>query len=542
MIRAIVIATCACAAAAGVAHADDIVAGAVIKVDPANHEIYVNIGRARGLSDGVAVRLKRPIALHDPTTRKRVDDWIPIGAATITEAGARMSRAVVGELAAAVKIGDVAEVYVEAATEPEPGGPPQARQLPEPEPEPVTVPEPATATAPEAPTIDPVQREVLAVFAAQSGASLDARIAAWERYQSAHPDGPYGDAIEADLTELRALREAMAPPEATIRDRARVHLDHVAPTHTALGKDVPLVFVIDRPEQVASGWLHYRTAGAHTYHRVLMRREHGIYLRGAVPAAAVTGPVEYFVEVTAPDGTGGVAEATPAVPHRVDLPPATIADRFGGERGRTELTLSMVYLDFANLDGRDGTRTDRELFAEADVHYRMSGLLQAIGAGYGVFTGEGGADTQWTMDNPAPKTGFNYGYAEAEVGTEGRIPTGFALQAMAGVGRGGFELGVEARARIGAADGTNLTALARNIAEIGFLSELRLGTRPRPKLPIGVAVGVLDQPAGGDLAVRLGVDAGYQIGPVAPTLRVSWQGRSIDHGGVGGGLALAFRW
>ena len=43
-------------------------------------------------------------------------------------------------------------------------------------------------------------------------------------------------------------------------------------------------------------------------------------------------------------------------------------------------------------------------------------------------------------------------------------------------------------------------------------------------------------------AVRLGIDAGYVIGPVAPTLRVSWQGRSINHGGVGGGLALAFRW
>jgi hypothetical protein len=383
------------------------------------------------------------------------------------------------------------------------------------------------------------------VFAAQSGASLDARIAAWERFQSAHADSPYADAIEADLVQLRSLRETIAPDAAGVGDELHVGFGHHAPTRTEPGVAVPLVLVIDHPEQVASGWLHYRTAGARTYRRTLMRREHGIYLRGAIPAEAVTaGAVEYFVEATTPEGTGGAVAGAPARPNRVEIDKATIADGFDEDRGRTELTLSVVYLDFANLDRRSGNRTDREVFAEADVKYHTRGAIRSIGAGYGVFAGEGGADARWMpgAGNPPPKTGFNYGYAEVEVGAGRRLPLALAGRVMAGVGKTGFEVGFEVRGRVGDDRGTNLTALARNIAEIGFLSELRLETWPREKLPIGVAVGVLDQPAGDDLGVRLGVDAGYVIGPVAPTLKVSWQGRSINHGGIGGGLALAFRW
>jgi hypothetical protein len=517
------------------ARADSILSGSIIKVD--HQEIYINVGRARGLDDGAELRLKRKVSLRHPITRKPVQDWIPIGAATITQAGDRMSRAVIGELVGAVKVGDLAEAYVvEDVAEP-------------PAPAPAPTPPPAPEPTPESP-IDRATRDVLAAFAALSGASLDARIATWERYQSTHPDSPFRAAVDTDLSQLRALRETIAPdPTRITRDAAPVAISHAAPTRTAPATAVPLVFVIDQPALVASGWLHYRAAGERTYRRVLLRREHDRYLRGAIPAAAVQlGAVEYFVEITTPRGDGGVAVATPEQPRRVAIDPPTIANRFEARPGRTELTLSFMYLDFANLDRRDGDRTDREYFAELDVRYRLAepgrgGLFKAIGAGYGVFAGKGGSDSVWLPDEPIPSTGFNYGYADVEIGgAAGRIPIALAGRVMAGVGKAGFEAGFEVRGRIGADDGTHLSATARNLDTIGFLSDLRLGTRPRPRLPIGVAVGVLDQPAEGDLAVRLGVDAGYVIGPVAPTLRVSWQGRSIDHGGVGGGLALAFRW
>jgi hypothetical protein len=510
------------AAAPAIARADEIVAGTVIKID--HQEIYINLGSGRGLVDGAPLRLKRKLALKHPVTRAQVTDWLPLGAATITQAGERMSRAVVYDLVAAVKVGDIAEIYVDTEDAPAPA--------PAPEPD-----------APPAKPIDVATRDVVAVFAAQSGAPLDARIAAWERYQSAHPDSPFHAAIDDDLGELRALREQIAPVAAGIHAPAPAWVAHTAPTRASPDRDVPLVFVVGDPDEVASGWLHYRAAGARTYHRVLLRREHEAYLRGAIPADAVrTGAVEYFLEVTTPAGDGGAAVASPLEPNRISVDKPTIADRFSGPRGRTQLTLSMLYLDFANLDTRDGDRTDREVLAEVDVRYRLGGAVKALGAGYGVFSGKGGSDSVWTPGDPIPETGFNYGYAEVEVGSGGRLPVSFAARVMAGVGKTGFEVGFEGRGRIGDEAGTNLTATARNIAEIGFLSDLRLGTWPRPKVPIGVSVGALDQPAEGDLAVRLGIDAGYVIGPVAPTLRVSWQGRSIDHGGVGGGLALAFRW
>jgi hypothetical protein len=508
------------------AHADEIADGAVMKID--HQEIYVNLGRARGLDDGAPLRLKRKVTLRHPVTRRPIVDWIPLGAATVTETGERMSRAVVGELIAELAVGDIAEIYIERPTAPASPTPPPATPAPD---------------APAPPPIDPDTREVLAVFAAQSGASIDARIAGWERYQSAHPSSPYAMAIAADLDELRELRATLSPGAEDLRAVATVALDHFAPVTARAGDDVELVFVIDHPDTVASGWLHYRAAGTRTYHRVMLRREHDIYLRGAIPAAAVHGDaVEYFVEVTSPTGNAGVAQGTPEAPTRFTIERATITDQFSGQRGRTEITLSSLYLDFANLDRRAGDRTDRELLAEAGVRYRIGGLVKAVAAGYGVFAGEGGADTRWTPENPAPKTGFNYGYAELEVGTTGSLPVSLAGRIYTGVGKTGFELGGEGRIRIGADDGTNLTATMRDVARIGFLSDLRLETWPHRRLPIGVAVGVLDQPTGGELAVRLGVDIGYAIGPVVPVARVSWQGRSIDHAGVGGGLALAFRW
>jgi hypothetical protein len=510
------------------AAADEIARGAIIKIE--RDEIYVNLGRGRGLVDGAPLRIKRRINLKHPVTRAPVSDWIPIGAATVTEAGERMSRAIIGGLITEVAVGDIAEIYVDTPDAPRPA----------PTPEPV---EPRVA----APAPEPIARDtqaVLAVFSQQSGATLDARIAAWEGYQSTYPTSPHAAAIASDLEQLRELRRELQPSTRTSEDVAPVVLQHAAPTIVRAGADIPLVFLIDRPERVASGWLHYRTAGARTYQRVLLRREHELYLRGAIPAAAVAGgAVEYFVEVTSPRGDGGVAIGAPGRPLSIQIEKPRLVEAFGGERGRTMLTLSVTYLDFANLDTRAGDRTDREVFGEVDVRYELRGRLRAIGTGYGAFTGTGGADAVWNPANPAPRTGYNYGYVEAEVAVaEATLPISVAGRLYLGVGRDGFEPGGEGRIRLGAVGGSNLTASARNLGTIGFLSDLRLEVWPRERIPVGVAVAVMDQPAADDLGVRLGIDLGYTIGPVAPVLKVSWQGRSIDHGGVGGGLALAFRW
>src|SRR4051794_7419529 len=102
MMRALAVIAVLCIATH--AHADDeIVRGAIVKIEA--QEIYVSVGSSRGVEASAQLRIKRPVSLKHPITRATIQDWIPIGSATVTQAGAVMSRAVVGDLVGAVKVG-----------------------------------------------------------------------------------------------------------------------------------------------------------------------------------------------------------------------------------------------------------------------------------------------------------------------------------------------------------------------------------------------------------------------------------------------------
>src|SRR5687767_10795068 len=119
---------------------DEIVRGAIVKIEA--QEIYVNIGVDRGVTGGSSVRIKRPVSLRHPVSRTTIQDWIPIGSASVTQAGAVMSRAVIGDLVGAVKVGDVAEVLVDRPDRQAP--PPQVAQ---PQPQQPAAPQVDPATA-----------------------------------------------------------------------------------------------------------------------------------------------------------------------------------------------------------------------------------------------------------------------------------------------------------------------------------------------------------------------------------------------------------
>jgi hypothetical protein len=117
------------------------------------------------------------------------------------------------------------------------------------------------------------------------------------------------------------------------------------------------------------------------------------------------------------------------------------------------------------------------------------------------------------------------------------------LRGIAGVGQGGLGFGAEARFRLGVEDGTNLSLGASTVSEIGFLTEIRMQWNAMPDFPLGLAVALTDQPSRGDLGVRLTTDIGYRaLSWVQPTLRLSYQGRNVDHTGIGAGLGLVFDW
>lgn len=512
------------------AHADDeIVSGTIVKIEA--QEIYVNIGVDRGVTGGAALRIKRPISLRHPITRAQVRDWIPIGSASVTQAGAVMSRAVVGDLVSELKVGDIAEVLVDR---PDPVDRAPAKPAP--------VPKPAVA----GPPVDPATAEVLGIFAAQANQPLEVRIAAWERYLSTRGSSPYAEAIKRDLDQLHTLREELRPKSATQLTESIPQLAHEPPKVVQAGAQIPLVFVLDNPEHVASAYLHYRAAGERTFRSVLLVREHDMYLRGSVPADVVTtAGVEYFVEASTPSGRSGLAFGTPAEPVRVEVSRPTVIDRFGSAAGRSSVKIAADYLDFATFDQRDGDRTDRMVTANVDFTYRLDSFVQSLGVGYGVFAGQGGfADMTWTSGNPFPRSGFHYGYADLEVGgrVEG-IPVSAGGALIAGVGKDGFGMGGEGRVRIGDRDQTNLAVIARTIAQVGFISDIKLTARPVHALLVGVSVGATDQPNQGDVGVKLGTELEIlAIENVSVILRGSWQGRTTTHGGIGGGGGLGFYW
>lgn len=504
---------------------DAIVKGSIVKVE--HQEIYVNLGSAQAVGDGATLRIKRTIRLRHPVTRATVEDWIPIGAATITEAGSALSRAVLGDLVTAVKLGDTVEVLVDR-----PDAPPA---VPTPAPVPGPTPRPA------APAGDPVTTEVVAAFVAQTGQSLEARIATWERYLSTRPDSPYAGAIHADLATLHSLREEMRPPSDSGDDEVSAAVEHVPRTRVGAGTALPVTFVVGRPEQVASAYLHYRTRDHRTYSRILLVREHEIYLRGTVPAAAVAAPgLDYFVEVSTPAGRSGLALASPEQPIRVDVAPPPLTDRFGIAPGRTTVRLAAEALSFSTFDKREGDRRDGLYAFALDVGYRLDTSVQRVGVGYGAIGGVGGA-TDLTWDGvEIPSSAFHYGRADVDLGQR---ELAFGMSLIAGVGKRGFGLGFEGRARAGLAEATNVSILGRYLPEVGFVTDVRLGARPVANLLAGVSVGATDMPTQDELAARLGVDLEWiRFEHVSILARVSWQGRSTKHSGIGGGAALGFTW
>ncbi len=512
------------------AHAEDeIVRGSVVKIEA--QEIYVNVGVDRGVTGGAELRIKRPISLRNPVTRAQVQDWIPIGSASVTQAGAVMSRAVIGELVGEVKVGDIAEVLVDRPDR-KPAQPVQ--------------PAPPAPAQPAAPPVDPATAEVLGVFSAQAGQPLEARIAAWERYLSTRASSPYAEAIKRDLDQLHTLRDELQPRGPSAPGAVRVAAAHEPPKRAAAGEQIPLVFVLGEPERVASAYLHYRVHGDRTYRSVLLVREHDIYLRGAVPADVVTtAGVDYFVEASTPEGRSGLAFGTPVEPVSVDVTRPTLLDRFASAPGRSSVKLAVDYLDFATFDKRTGDRTDSMLTANIDFTYRLDSAIESLGVGYGIYAGKGGyADMAWTPDSPFPESGFHYGYADMEVGghTQGvHVSVGGAL--IAGVGKDGFGMGAEGRLRIGERDATNLALIARTISQVGFLSDIKLTARPAHSVLVGVSVGATDQPNQGDVGVKLGTELEViAIRNMSLILRGSWQGRTTEHGGLGGGGGVGFYW
>lgn len=519
------------------ARADTIESGYIVSIE--EDEIYFNIPVTTGLKRGDPLRVKRPIKLRHPVTKKLINDWLPLGSARVTIMGNAMGMAVISpELLSVVQVGDRVESLIlkqQTLTAPE---------NPYPE-KPAPVPVPELPPLPPLPTLDAQTQHVLDVWHSTVGTALEVRIGTWEDFLAKNPDSPYAGAIHEDLQVLRAHRDRINPPEIDLGGAFTGGLKHDPPTRGRLGEPLDLAFLIDESE-LAAAWIHYRIAGSSSYSKGVLTRDGDNYLRGRIPSSGIQGPsVEYFVEIATQRGNVGTAVGTPEAPVSVVVPTPALTNVFKERANRSRVTLTTEIQDYAMFDSRavdSGERTDTFFLFEADFFYRLRETLYGVRTGLGILNGEGGfTDGQYSSANPAPKAGFNYGYAEVEL--RGPSKTALLTRLVAGVGRDGFGVGVEARVRLGDEDATNLSLGASSIQDIGFLTELRMQWNAVRNIPLGLSVGLTDRPHQGDLGVRLTTDIGYRaLSWVQPTIRVSYVARNVAHAGLGVGFGFVFDW
>ena len=103
--------------------------------------------------------------------------------------------------------------------------------------------------------------------------------------------------------------------------------------------------------------------------------------------------------------------------------------------------------------------------------------------------------------------------------------------------------GAELKLRIGSELGTNLIIGGAIISDFGALAQLKLEWNVIRNWPMSVTVVATNQPVQTDLGVRLIYQVGWRFrGWFAPTARIGYDVRNINHGGLSVGLGVVMGW
>jgi hypothetical protein len=536
------------------------VEGHVLQIDEVG--IVVDLAGARGASEGDVVELWRPLRLKHPITGKQVVDRFLIGKLKLTQVRERLALAKLeGKPTRPIEVGDV--VILER--EPEPGAEPEP-------PAKSTAPTPAKSTAPapakaeshadapaaafdEPAAADPEAEAVSKMFDSLRGASVRARILAYENHVRARPNGRFAVVLYEEAAQLRRLLDL---EKAGSRSEP-VELASFAEPKSALA-GVPLTIGIELSGGATGAVLHSRRDGEVAYVSTPMTALGTDYYAVTVPGDRMQSPkFHYFIEATnrAGDAVPIVASAErPNVTTVRDIPTPTPA-----QRHESVLYLLTDYADWNNLKGNDVVWQTEGSFG---MRFRDIGL-RAARTGFGVYRGVGGSLRELDeLELSGRKVGLTYGYLEGEVG----ISLQFSLigRAVVGLHEDGIGTGAQALVRIGSDKKTNLLLGGEALGGIGLRSITQLELAVLERVPILLRTEVTNQPAGasadadarpsdptaarrgislerGELGARAIVQVGYRFIPeLTLAVRGSYQGRTINHAGPGFGGAVTYSW
>jgi len=510
-------------------------------------ELLVDVGRAR-VRAGMELSLIRTMEARHPVTHRLYRDRFVIGRIRIVQPGETLSLArVAGTPTRQVQVGDAVEsegpatatatATTTAATPPTDASAACASRV---------CPTCPTCTA----SSDPESAEIIAFWRASLGRPPAERIALCETFLRRNPRSPHAAAVADEIAALRGVGQEPAPltpptPEQLRQTRLVTLVEGVrAQRLTRAHQGVPVVMGVDvDPEAGATALvLLIRGHDGGNFARIPMTIA-GHNARAAVPSRFVEPPgFDYFIGVVGEAGDSAAAVGAADEPQVVEVIPRMPTEPVVN---RSRVRFSTEFVSFNNAE-----LNDWYVATEGDFLYRtLFHQLYGVRLGYGHILGKGGTveDLDVLGLDPRP-VGFTYGYIESEL----QLHELFAVVARVTIGLGrqepaddeGLRGGFSMRLRIGPEDGTNLLIAGETIPEIGQRAYVGLHWEVIEDWPMQAEVHVTDQPVSSDeLGVRGVFELGYQAtDAMALSARLSYQGRNIDHAGLGAGLAATFDW
>ncbi len=530
---------------------------------------YIDLGEAKGIQPGVVLRVLRTITAKHPVTGEELTDHFPIGKMTIEQVSRVLS---VGRLER--RISDVVKVGDKVTLIPRPTPSAKAARAGA-----QAAPRPGSSVIGEAPTSKPGQTtapageaEAVALsraFERTLGLAPGKRANILSEYVLAHPNSPYAAALTGDIALYRRWEASLrhAPdPDGPDSEHARAEEQAAAekkrrlegltiiaalPNQMTAGDPIELAITMRNPAAVQAAFAYVRRPTDNSYERISLKPDGDGYFRGRLPSVIVAPPsFELFMEAIGPDGEQ-VTSGNPLNPFEITVDPPAVPPSTG-PRGRSEIHGFFEYVDFNRFKGND-----YYLVTEGDFTYRPGGWLAGVSSGFGVLYGRGGRNddlqqlTESTLCGGGGTTrlpaacgqlaGFNYGYFETEfrfgkwVSMAPRLMIG---QTVTGPGAGG-----ELKLRIGQVNGTNLQLAASYFQNFGALGSLHLEWNVVPGWPMGAAIIVTNQPAQGDVGVRIVYQIAYRARPwLQPALRLGVAARNIEQIGLNLGFGLLAAW
>ncbi len=325
---------------------------------------------------------------------------------------------------------------------------------------------------------------------------------------------------------------------------------HVPPAEATGGQPLEL------DAQVARAWestltLHYRTIGEAAWIDAAFARSDDTWIATVPGEQVVTPGVEYFIDSVA-EGAARAEFASADHPHRVPLvrtPSERRRDRDLArvQKKRSRIHVAAEYVPYGTRTiGDFGRISDSYYRVDADWAYRLLAYpLKQFRFGYTRVLGDV-PDTE--LDDPAMcvsatcrrHVGFKVGgWIELRFGLTDGVDLDARLMAMAteeAVGLGG-----RAELRFGLEDGNHVAVGAEAIQDTGTSAHFRLGWATVPQLPMAATVEVTDMPSSLRAAgVRFLYDIAHPLpNGVRVGVRVGYQGRDSDVGGISGGGNLS---